>query len=73
MQDDLNQIHNNLFIALQKAQALQAKVFEEEGDSDLHRKFANYLVPNLNHWLSGAQAGSLKDLQETLTRREGKK
>lgn len=73
MQDELNQLHNSLFIALQKAQAMQAKVFEEEGDSDLHRKFANYLIPNLNHWLTGSQAGGIKDLTDILARRETKK
>lgn len=72
MQDELNQLHNSMFIALQKAQAMQAKIFEEEGDSDLNRKFTHYLIPNLTHWLTGGQAGGIKDLTETLARREKK-
>ena len=55
------------------AQAAQAKVFAEEGDSELHRKLSSYLVPNLTHWLTGAQAGGIKDLTTTVERRKNEK
>lgn len=70
MQEDINEINSNLLLALQRAQVLQAKIFAEEGDSELHRKLSSYLVPNLTHWLTGAQAGSIKDLTTTVERRK---
>jgi hypothetical protein len=63
-------IENHLGIALNIAQQMQTEVQQTEGDSDLFRKLSMYLTPNLNHWINGAQAGNMKDLKETLTRRE---
>lgn len=73
MQDEINKINNAMFAALTEAQSLQKKVYEMEGDSDLYRKLSNYLVPNLHHWVTGNQAGSLKDLSETIERRNHEK
>lgn len=56
--------------ALQLAQQMQQLTHSTEGDSDLHRKLAFYLVPNLTHWISGAQAGGVKDLDTTLEKRK---
>ena len=73
MQEDINEINNHLHLALQQAQILQAKVFAAEGDSEMHRKLSSYLVPNLTHWLTGAQAGSIKDLTTTVERHKNEK
>lgn len=73
MQEDINKIDKGLQDALNSAIALQQKVFETEGDSDLFRKLSCYLVPNLQRWVSGAQAGGVKDLNETLERRSREK
>jgi len=73
MQEKVDRISNNLFLALQQAKALQAEVFEAEGDSDLNRKLTSYLIPNLVHWLEGSQAGGVKDLNDTLEKRQNAK
>lgn len=69
IQKYVNDIEEYLTIALVNASNLQSLIHETEGDSDLHRKLQMYLVPNLNHWIYGAQAGNIKDLKETLARR----
>ena len=58
-----------LGVALKMSQELQSRVHNSEGDTDLYRKLSVYLTPNLIHWISGQQAGSMKDLKETLDRR----
>lgn len=67
--DYVDNIESHLQAALSVALAMQKHVEETEGDSDLYRKLAFYLSPNLNHWLSGAQAGNIRDLRELLQRR----
>lgn len=69
----VDNIDNALNSALSNAQMLQNYIQETEGDSDLYRKLAFYLTPNLNHWVTGAQAGNIKDLNETLARRLAEK
>lgn len=63
-------IETHLQAALGDAINLQAHVMAEEGDSDLYRKIAFYLVPSLQHWITGVQAGNMKDLGTLLTERE---
>ncbi len=63
MEDHLARVEN-------LAQQMQQLVLDTEGDSDLNRKLACYLLPALRHWVLGAQAGNMRDLQETLARRE---
>jgi|SRR5690606_29642644 len=65
----VDHIDDHLSMALNLAQKMQELVLETEGDSDLNRKLAFYLIPNLTHWIVGAQAGNMKDLKETLARR----
>ena len=55
--------------ALTMAEEMKKCVMDVEGDSDIHRKLQMYTIPNLTHWLNGAQAGNIKDLKETLARR----
>lgn len=62
-------IENHIQHALAVAISMQQYVLSTEGDSDLHRKLSMYLIPNLTHWVNGAQAGNMKDLNETLARR----
>jgi hypothetical protein len=69
MQESLEQIRQHLEIALAIAQRWQVEVQNTEGDSDLFRKLAFYLTPSLAHWINGAQAGGMKDLEETFARR----
>lgn len=73
MQEDVKNIEKGLQEALGSAIMLQQKVFDTEGDSDLFRKLSCYLVPNLQRWVDGAQAGGIKDLNETLERRAREK
>lgn len=63
-------IDMHLNAAFRAAAEMQAIVSDSEGDSDLFRKLAFYLTPNLNHWINGAQAGSMKDLDTTITKRK---
>lgn len=63
-------IAHHLNVALQCALHMQGLVASTEGDSDLHRKLAYYLIPNLNQWINGVQAGNVRDLHELLARRE---
>lgn len=63
-------IKANLDAAFGSASALVSHVYTTEGDSDLHRKLAFYLLPSLNHWINGAQAGNMKDLETTLAKRK---
>lgn len=63
-------IVSNLQMALNAAINMQQLVHDTEGESDLYRKLAFYLTPSLQHWLTGAQAGNMKDLAETFWRRE---
>ncbi len=62
------QIH--LESALAIANSMHATVGNTEGDSDLNRYLSYYLVPGLNHWLTGNQAGNMKFLAELFARRE---
>ncbi len=68
MQEEINKINNSLYLALASAIELQKKVFEAEGDSELNRKLTSYLIPNLSHWITGSQAGSMKDLNDLIER-----
>lgn len=72
MPKELDQIKKHLQSALDLSQAWQTKVQTEEGDTDLTRKLAFYLTPNLNHWLHGQQAGNMKDLEELFKKRDEK-
>ena len=65
----IDAIRTHLSNALSAAQQAQAEIQTIEGDSDLFRKFAFYLVPNLNEWVNGLQAGNVKDLQSVLEQR----
>jgi hypothetical protein len=65
----IDDIEDHLKTAAVIAQQMQAYVQAAEGDSDLYRKLAFYLVPNTVHWLEGRQAGGVVDLRETLGRR----
>ena len=66
MPTELELIKAHLEDAHRLAAQWQARVLEQEGDSALHRKLSAYLTPNLRHWISGVQAGNVKDLEETL-------
>jgi hypothetical protein len=63
-------IADHLNTALNLALQMQQLAAETEGDSDLYRKLAYYLTPNLSRWVSGAQAGNMQDLRELFARRE---
>lgn len=65
----IDDIEDHLRAAVTVAQQMQVYVQSVEGDSDLYRKLAFYLVPSTVHWIDGKQAGSIVDLRETLTRR----
>jgi hypothetical protein len=62
-------LDSHLKSALMTAQSMQAEVQKTEGDSDLLRKISMYLVPNLDHWINGLQAGNVKDLKAVLEER----
>ena len=66
LEDTLNE-------ALGAAQDMQRLVYEAEGDSELFRKLSVYLTPNLQHWLTGKQSGSIVDITECMNRVEKKK
>lgn len=68
----IEHVEDHLNTALANAVLLQKHIQETEGDSDLYRKVSFYLIPTLNHWLHGAQAGSMKDLRDALNKREEK-
>ncbi len=63
-------IDTHLQNAFRAAAEMQALVSESEGDSDLFRKLAFYLTPNLNHWINGGQAGGMKDIDALLSERK---
>lgn len=63
-------IEYHLQTALTLAANMQQVVFSTEGDSDLNRYLGMYLVPGMNHWLTGNQAGNMKFLKELFERRE---
>jgi hypothetical protein len=63
-------IEYHLQTALNLATHMQQVVFSTEGDSDLNRYLGMYLVPGMNHWLTGNQAGNMKFLKELFERRE---
>lgn len=65
----IDNIEDHLKTASAVAQQMQMYVQSVEGDSDLYRKIAFYLVPNTVQWVEGKQAGSIADLKETLVRR----
>ncbi len=65
----VDQIAEHLDKALGNAVQLQEHVLATEGDTDLYRKLAFYLTPSLQHWLTGAQAGNMKDLNDLLDKR----
>ena len=66
MPSEIELIKSHLQDAHRIAAQWQAKVLDTEGDSALYRKLSAYLTPNLQHWISGVQAGNVKDLEETL-------
>jgi len=63
-------IDMHLRAAFGAAAEMQSIVFDSEGDSDLFRKLSFYLTPSLNHWINGAQAGSMKDIDNLLDKRK---
>lgn len=63
-------IASHLETALQLSLQMQQLTMDSEGQSDLYRKLAYYLIPNLVQWVSGSQAGNVKDLRELLARRD---
>jgi hypothetical protein len=65
----IDNIESHLSCIVEIAKNMQDDVMAAEGESDLHRKLTSYLVPNMNHWLNGAQAGGIKDLKELLAQR----
>lgn len=71
--DYIARIDDALTMALVHSQHLQKHLLETEGDSDLHRKVEAYLVPNMQHWIGGRQAGNISDLRETIARRLAEK
>ena len=66
----ITNIQNHLEYALDVAKRLQDEVQASEGDSELFRKISFYLTPSLNHWINGAQSGSIKDLELLLKGRD---
>lgn len=66
----ITNIQNHLEYALDVAKRMQDEVQTSEGDSELFRKISFYLTPSLNHWINGAQAGSIKDLELLLKSRD---
>lgn len=65
----IDSIEDHLKSAAAIAQNMKDVVQQMEGDSDLYRKLSFYLCPNLIHWITGMQAGNMKDLKETVARR----
>lgn len=65
----IEDINGALKLAFDNARRLQAEVQNTEGDSDLFRKLSMYLTPNINHWITGEQAGNVKDLKSVLEQR----
>jgi len=63
-------IEYHLRTALTLSEDMQKVVFASEGDSDLNRYLGMYLVPGMNHWLTGNQAGNMRFLKELFERRE---
>ena len=66
MSTELNLIKSYLEDAYRIAAKWQQAEYAANGDSALFRKLSAYLTPNLQHWIDGAQAGNIKDLEETL-------
>ncbi len=62
----LKDIKESLLKAQASAHAMQTMLQTTEGDTDLFRKLAYYMTPNLHHWLNGLQAGGIKDIEATL-------
>jgi hypothetical protein len=71
MLQELNLIKSYLEDAHRLAAKWQQAEYAAHGDSPLFRKLSAYLTPNLQHWIIGAQAGSIKDLEETLKNNTG--
>jgi hypothetical protein len=65
----ITELEKHLHSAFNVTRMMQIEVQNTEGDSDLHRKFAMYLTPNLDHWINGLQAGNVKDLKAVLEER----
>lgn len=70
VKDRVELIRKNLENALFIADELQGTVYRTEGESDLHRKLTAYLMPNLEHWMHGVQAGNIKDLEDLIEKRK---
>jgi hypothetical protein len=66
MSQELSLIKSYLEDAHRIATQWQQAEYAAHGDSALFRKLNAYLTPNLQHWITGAQAGNIKDLEETL-------
>lgn len=65
----IDNIDSALRSALTLSQQLQSEIQTTEGDTDLFRKLAMYLTPNMNHWIDGLQAGNVRDLRLVLEQR----
>jgi hypothetical protein len=65
---ELQQIKASLAQAYLSAGLWAARVQANEGDSELLRKLKMYLVPNMKHWLDGAQNGNVLDLEKYFER-----
>lgn len=60
---DIEQLETYLKLAFNIA----AKIANERGNENaVGRAVISYTIPNLRHWIDGAQAGNIKHLRELL-------
>lgn len=70
LQNYIENIEYHIQTARTIAQHMQEVVASTEGDSDLNRYISMYLIPGLNHWISGKQAGNTDFIKDLLSRRQ---
>jgi len=65
----IDELEYHLKMAVNSAIKMANEEYSDFEESGIGRTLRSYTIPNLKHWLEGVQAGSLKDLQESIIRK----
>ena len=65
----MDELEYHLKMAVNSAVKMANEEYPDFEESGIGRTLRSYTIPNLLHWIDGMQAGSLKDLRESIIRK----
>jgi hypothetical protein len=64
----IEEFEYHLKMAFNSAVNMALEEYPDQEDTGVGRTLRSYTIPNLQHWIDGAQAGSLKHLRESINK-----